>query len=457
MAENGHTENGAAAEKRKAEDDTENGENGANGAKREKLEGGTLLFAGATDWKLVGRKAGELSKSTNTQWSPTRLAALKDVKIVSVSKNCASANCFAIDEEGQVWAWGRNEAGQLGLGDTEDRFVPTLVNALSGYDVVEVATGKAHALFLTGCGKVFASGSNDNGQLGQGRKTGNQDEPKMVQHEIEAKIVSIATGAEFSVLLDSKGKVWTFGHPENGTLGHNDDGKFMAKANKVEFRCEHSPKQVMVWVEKDTKAKEVTHLPMPNIKKISCGPNHTVAVDENNKAFSWGFGGYGRLGHSETADELVPRLIKYLDGKNRGVREVICGSAFNLGISEIQGMVNMWGIYTTSKEANMYPKPIQDLSGWNVRSIACSTKGWTAACDDAVISCQPSPCYGELGNGDKKKSSAAPCIVDTLDGLYIMKVGAGPAHTLYIARNSTEKEKEILAKLPVLDQAHLED
>ena len=107
----------------------------------------------------------------------------------------------------------------------------------------------------------------------------------------------------------------------------------------------------MVWVEKDTKAKEVntapsfitllsldqsqllhclhtqvTHLPMPNIKKISCGPNHTVAVDENNKvdakiqspsiqskldtrlqAFSWGFGGYGRLGHSETADELVRR------------------------------------------------------------------------------------------------------------------------------------------------------
>ena len=38
MAENGHTENGAAAaEKRKAEDDTENGENGANGAKREKV------------------------------------------------------------------------------------------------------------------------------------------------------------------------------------------------------------------------------------------------------------------------------------------------------------------------------------------------------------------------------------------------------------------------------------
>ena len=52
----------------------------------------------------------------------------------------------------------------------------------------------------------------------------------------------------------------------------------------------------------------------------------------------------------------------------------MCGQAFNLGVSELPGMVNMWGIYTTSKEANMYPKPVQDLSGWNVRSIACSTK-----------------------------------------------------------------------------------
>ena len=47
--------------------------------------------------------------------------------------------------------------------------------------------------------------------------------------------------------------------------------------------------------------------------------------------------------------------------------------------------------------------------------------------------------------------------MDTLDGLYILKVGAGPAHTLYIARNSSEKEKEALAKLPLLDQAHMEN
>jgi hypothetical protein len=40
----------------------------------------------------------------------------------------------------------------------------------------------------------------------------------------------------------------------------------------------------------------------------------------NVQAYSWGFGGYGRLGHAETGDELVPRIIKFLDQKNRGVR-----------------------------------------------------------------------------------------------------------------------------------------
>lgn len=85
-------------------------------------------------------------------------------------------------------------------------------------------------------------------------------------------------------------------------------------------RYEYAPLKIPLFVEKDSKSKEITPLPTPKIIKIACGPNHTVAVDDNCKAYSWGFGGYGRLGHAETSDELVPRLIKYLDQKNRGVR-----------------------------------------------------------------------------------------------------------------------------------------
>jgi len=444
-AENGTT-NGTSngmAEKRKAE---ENGDN--VGGKREKLEGGILLFSGATDWKDVGRKAANLPKSANTIWRPVRLAALKDVKVVEVNKGCAPC-AMAITEEGAVYAWGRNENGQLGLGDTKDRYVPSLVQELTGHTIVSVATGKNHSLFLTTEGTVLACGSNNEGQCGQGKKSGNITKPQLLSYS-GPKIVSVAAGTNFSVMADEEGKVWTFGHPEHGTLGHGDENRFIEKAGRVDFHCEFAPKQITAFFEKDTKEKEVIALPYPHIVSVSCGLSHSVAVDKNKKAYSWGFGGYGRLGHSETENELVPRLIKYLDGKNRGVRDVVCGSQFSLGLSEIQGMVNMWGIYATNKEANMYPKCVQDLSGWNVRSIACSTKGWTAAADDAVISMQPSPCYGELGCGDKKKSSAAPTIVDTLEGVYVLKIGAGPAHTLYVAR-----EDAAVDKIEVLDQSSL--
>ena len=92
----------------------------------------------------------------------------------------------------------------------------------------------------------------------------------------------------------------------------------------------------------------------------------------------------------------MPRLIKFLDGPRRGIRKVVAGGQFNLAISEVPGTVYMWGQYQSNKEANMYPKPIQDLSGWNIRSIACNPKGWMISADDSTIGCIGSPCYGEL-------------------------------------------------------------
>ena len=49
-------------------------------------------------------------------------------------------------------------------------------------------------------------------------------------------ITEMSCGAEFSVIVDEKGGLWSFGHPEYGQLGHNDDGKYIEKAKKVEYR-----------------------------------------------------------------------------------------------------------------------------------------------------------------------------------------------------------------------------
>jgi len=432
--------------------DEENG-NGVHETKKPKsaVPSGILLFTGATDWDDVGRKTGGLPRSANTIWSPVKIDALEEVQIESVSSGPSAVHQFAITSEGKVYAWGRNEKGQLGLNDLKDRKCPTLVEDLDGYRIVHVAVGKNHSLFLTDKGQVLACGDNKCGQMAQ-KAGGMVKTPKLVSYD-GPPATRIACGQEFCGIVDVQGNVYMWGSPDNGQCGNNTDGKILEKAGKETFLYVEQPLRVDLFVEKDPKTKKVTPIRGVNVKEISCGNTHTVIIDAQNRAFSWGFGGYGRLGHSETGNELVPRLIKFLDGPRRGIRKICCGGNFNLATSEIAGTVYMWGQYNSSKEANMYPKPIADLSGWNVRSVACGTKGWMIAADESVIGCAPSPCFGELGMGEYKKSSAQPVEITKLDGVHVLAVGCGVAHSVFIGRNETDEDKKALDKFKVLDQS----
>ena len=145
-----------------------------------------------------------------------------------------------------------------------------------------------------------------------------------------------------------------------------------------------------------------------------------------------------------------------MDGPRRGIKKIVAGGQFNLALSECPGTCYMWGQYTSSKEANMYPKPISDLSGWQIRSIGCSGKGWMVAADDSVIGCAPSPCFGELASGDMKKSSAQPVEIKTLDKVHVLECGMGIAHSIFIARNENEEDEKAISTYGILDQSDLD-
>lgn len=95
----------------------------------------------------------------------------------------------------------------------------------------------------------------------------------------------------------------------------------------------------------------------------------------------------------------------------------------------------------------MYPKPVQDLYGWNVRAVGCSNTSIVIAADDTVIAWGPSPTYGELGLGDAVKSSTIPKECKSLDGVHVYQVACSAGFTLYIARDSSDEDKALLAKL----------
>lgn len=78
-----------------------------------------------------------------------------------------------------------------------------------------------------------------------------------------------------------------------------------------------------------------------SIVEVACGLNHVVAVDSKKRCFTWGFAGYGRLGHSETKNELMPRNLKTFDYTNRGAAKVFAGSTFSMALDE-NGLIYFW-------------------------------------------------------------------------------------------------------------------
>ena len=60
-----------------------------------------------------------------------------------------------------------------------------------------------------------------------------------------------------------------------------------------------------------------------------------VALDEKKRVFTWGFGGYGRLGHTEQKDEYRPRLVQLFSRPGRGAVQVWAGSTYCMAMNEL--------------------------------------------------------------------------------------------------------------------------
>ena len=85
-----------------------------------------------------------------------------------------------VTEDGLVYACGYDFSGQLGVGGTERRLVPTLVTGqLQGKTAVYIAAGDDHTLCITVDGSLFSWGDNNRGRLGVG-DAGDRHVPTLV-------------------------------------------------------------------------------------------------------------------------------------------------------------------------------------------------------------------------------------------------------------------------------------
>lgn len=379
----------------------------------EETKGGELLFCGGTSWDIIGRRK---AAPEGNLVSPTRLRPLVGVDIRFVASGSSSCHCVALDVEGRCYTWGRNEKAQLGHGDKIQRDRPTVVSELSKYKIVKAAAGRSHTVVVTDDGNSLAFGWNKHGQLGSG-STKNECEFSPVSCLV-SEVTSVACGAEFTVWLTSTegASILTAGLPQYGQLGHGTDNEYNTKDSSVKLAYEAQPRP-----------KAISSFSGETIIKVACGANHTVAVDKNGYVYTWGNGGYGRLGHREQKDEFAPRRVDVFTRNNvLPPGAVVAAGAMNSACTAGGGQLYMWGKIKISGDDWMYPKPLLDLSGWNIRCMDSGNTHHFVGADSSCISWGHATLYGELGYGPSgQKSSSVPKKVDILEGMHVINVACG--------------------------------
>jgi len=252
-------------------------------------------------------------------------------------------------------ALGHGDRGEEGENPRE--LSPRVVEALVGKKVVGASAGDHHTVVWTEEGELFTFGLGDNGRLGHG---GHQNElvPRLVEALTGKKVVGVSAGACHTVVWTEEGELFTFGAGGNVVLGHGGE-------------------------ENESVPRLVQALAGKKVIGAAAGEYQTAAWTEEGELFTFGHGGYGKLGYGGQQNELVPRLVEVLVGKKViGAAAGTChtaawteaGDLFTFGYGR-HGQLGHGGI-----ENELVPRLVEALAGKKVVGAAAGidhTAAWT--------------------------------------------------------------------------------
>ncbi|EFA83284.1 regulator of chromosome condensation domain-containing protein [Heterostelium album PN500] len=250
-----------------------------------------------------GSKVGEIVDKN--QMTPVLVDfGSKSIKIVDISAGWAYS--AAVTSTGNVYTWGFNEKGQLGLGDRWYHGNPRVIRSLSNKSIVNIACGRQHMAAISKSGDLYTWGLGVFGQLGHGKLKSLLHPKKVLYFEQQQKkIVQVATGANFTMAVSENGELFSFGHGEYGQLGATEDTQYMDWNNNGD-RDDHL---------KYSLPKQVKALESVKVRKVACGHLHTIAVTTDNDVYTWGWGSSGCLGFGDRKFQLVPQRVPSLSGE----------------------------------------------------------------------------------------------------------------------------------------------
>ena len=237
------------------------------------------------------------------------------ISIVEIS--CGFEHSLMRNIQGELYAVGNNNRGQLGIGkDIKRRTSPTVVSFTDPKERVLLnASNGYHNIIYTDFGKIYSWGENSSGQLGTGDFKTNYL-PVCIDSSFhfdqEQSAITLSCGKDHSVLLLNNGKCWSWGSNSYGQLG------FLSKSSR--------------------NTAKPTPIPLNEIQSISAGIDQTIFSNKKKEVFVCGNNEDGRLNQFSKKQHIyVPEKIPLEIKISR-----VFASNFNAALSE-SGEFVVWG------------------------------------------------------------------------------------------------------------------
>ncbi|KAG8134391.1 hypothetical protein E2320_007524 [Naja naja] len=169
-----------------------------------------------------------------------KIDALSMYNVIQVA--CGHYHSIALTKDGRVFSWGQNSHGQLGLGkELPSQATPCNISSLAGIPLAQVAAGGAHSFVLSHSGVVYGWGRNNAHQLGLNQKTSKEQifKPYSVGALRNLDVTYVSCGDEHTAVLTKSGNVFTFGDDSAGQLGHNSSKTGPQKIDEIDGPVSH--------------------------------------------------------------------------------------------------------------------------------------------------------------------------------------------------------------------------
>mmetsp|Transcript_8694 Transcript_8694/g.8704 ORF Transcript_8694/g.8704 Transcript_8694/m.8704 type:complete len:417 (+) Transcript_8694:19-1269(+) len=297
---------------------------------------------------------------------PTPLIQLYDAKLVKVA--CGRGHMAGLTNDGKLYTWGLDDNGQCGHEENLEQvknpkaFKPQIFKGgkppkqvkgeLESKKVIEIGCGGHFTAVVTEDGEVYTWGQGRDYALGHGDRTPLKL-PRKVQGLEGKKIVKLACGRNFCIVLDNEGKLYSWGNNEYGQLGLSQTDRFRA-----------TPQQIKV---------------LSNVVEIATGDFHVMALTDKGNVFSWGAGSDGQLCHGNTSNQSTPRLIQGIPLVSR----LSCGGGHSAFITQDfrllmvgrgrDGQLGRQGNVESVASYRTTTVPVEYFSNYRVLQVSCGS------------------------------------------------------------------------------------